>query len=62
LRPEEEFTEHKITLGVRDEHVESVMFEIERFCEAFSEDTSGNASRVGDVRRRFERRRRDYRE
>ena len=40
LRPEEEFTEHKITLGVRDEHVESVMFEIERFCEAFSEDTS----------------------
>jgi hydroxymethylpyrimidine pyrophosphatase-like HAD family hydrolase len=41
LRPEEEFTEHKITLGVRDEHVESVMFEIERFCEAFSEDTSG---------------------
>jgi hydroxymethylpyrimidine pyrophosphatase-like HAD family hydrolase len=41
MRPEEEFTEHKITLGVRDEHVESVMFEIERFCEAFSEDTSG---------------------
>ena len=40
LRPEEEFTEHKITLGVRDEHVESVMFEIERFCEAFSEGSS----------------------
>ena len=36
MRPEEEFTEHKITLGVRDEHVEAVISEIERFCEEAS--------------------------
>ena len=36
LRPETEFTEHKITLGVRDEHVDAVMAEIERYCEEAS--------------------------
>ena len=49
LRPETEFTEHKITLGVRDEHVDAVMAEIERYCEeasfeknvVFFEDESG---------------------
>ena len=47
LRPETEFTEHKITLGVRDEHVDAVMAEIERYCEEASlekivtEDKSG---------------------
>ena len=32
LRPEEECSEHKITLGVRDAHVETVLAEIERYC------------------------------
>ena len=36
LRPETEFTEHKITLGVRDEHVDAVIAEIERYCEEAS--------------------------
>ena len=38
LRPETEFTEHKITLGVRDEHVDAVMAEIERYCEEASSE------------------------
>ena len=32
FRPEEECAEHKITLGVRDEHVETVTASIERHC------------------------------
>ena len=54
LRPETEFTEHKITLGVRDEHVDAVMAEIERYCEEASfeknvtEDKSGLCSTETD--------------
>ena len=54
LRPETEFTEHKITLGVRDEHVDAVMAEIERYCEEASleknvtEDKSGIRSTETD--------------
>ena len=47
LRPETEFTEHKITLGVRDEHVDAVMAEIERFCEEASSEEACESEAYG---------------
>jgi hydroxymethylpyrimidine pyrophosphatase-like HAD family hydrolase len=43
LRPETEFTEHKITLGVRDERVDAVVAEIERYCEEASVASSDSS-------------------
>ena len=47
LRPETEFTEHKITLGVRDEHVDAVMAEIERYCEEASSEEACESEAYG---------------